>query len=244
LRFVVEKGLYKAGLNSLLDRTNTTLITLPSSCPAGVMKSLATQLRPRFLMSIQFQDLKSKQSALSYILKQLRNEGTLSALISRRVHVDALGISTLLPQGIDEKVLYDFDYGGICGSTGANEFLVKYVLGFLNSNEGSCFIVEDTLVGPSDVFLGKTSARHFTCLQKVYFFAAGLNIQREELDNILKAAHRYPFLSYLCRVTTNIKERMINGIIRAEDLQLLSENTLEVFVGACDEETYLRIQFA
>jgi len=194
-------------------------------------------------MSIQFQDLKSKQSALSYILKQLRNEGTLSALISRRVRFETPKISTLLPQATEEKVLYDFELGGICSNTVANEFLIQYVLSFLNSKEACCFIVEDPLAAPSDLFLRNTSARHFTCLEKVYFFAVGPNIQREELDNTLKAAHRYPFLSYLCRVATDIKERMINGIILAEDLQLLSENTLEAFVGAYDEETYLRIQF-
>lgn len=194
-------------------------------------------------MNVQFQDLEPNRSTIGYVMKQLRSESTLSALIAERIRNDEFEVSALLPLGLAGEFLYDFEHGGICGCIAANEFLVQYVLEFMK-NEGTCiFLIEDSLAKPRDLFLSRISSRYFTYDEKVYFFAAGATVNQEELYGMLKAANKYPFLAYLCREAAGIAEKLFAGIVQLDELRSLNENAVELFVGAYDEETYLRIRF-
>jgi len=198
-------------------------------------------------MEKKYDFIQLNQNALNYVKSSLENGKDISKKILYKISKHSVKIWAMFPKHDFMHSLYDFESGGIGKVDETEKFLVEIVSDYLKKSPNNLFIIEDSLAKKGDEFLEKTTVNYFTFNDNVYFFILGDEMDSKQVHKMLKIANRYPFISFLTKVNkmnkANFKSDNLKLEINEYILDNIVKNIEEIFIGAYDEESYLRIKF-
>jgi len=193
-------------------------------------------------MKKKISEEKINNKAIDFIIQELKGGNSFSKFILQNILNKKFDIYSLIPQDIDKQKYYAFNEGGL-GETNIEEYFISYLEKLLKNNNNLILIFEDPVVKKNDPFLKRSGLKNFfTFNDEVYFFTKSSDANNKHILEILKIIHGYPLIIYLLTIEEKLYSELKRGYIEENNLSLMTNYILEIYVGAYDNESFLRVK--
>lgn len=197
----------------------------------------------------------SGSNVRTYLKNELdKSSKTLSTYVSK-LNLDDGEVFALVPQGVSEKSLYEFENGGLYKEAvqslshafnlipiqnEARPFIIDLIYNYIEGNENNCCLLEETIGSLSDTWVKKSKIEFVYLRDEMFYYFDIKNNEIEKIKEALKKSESYYSLFALSSYNNeeDSKHRPI-GEIRPEFLEEFVSNIVSFFVRAYDGEGYL-----
>jgi len=172
-----------------------------------------------------------------YLKHKLLDEMRFSSLVSEKLDFKKGSFYTIVPEGLAEKALYNFKYGGyvypfkkeayqtlVKTENIAKNILLKSIYQFLSLSKTNCLGIEDFNADPNSSYIKKANLK-YSIVDDRLFYLLDKSYTYKDIVQYLNISGGYIFYGLFL----NFKEFEIEGLKNGYYKQMLEENINVIF---------------
>lgn len=153
-------------------------------------------------------------------------------------------IWTIVPIGLSDTELYEFDYGGKVIHDIRTDF-AELIYKELIKDFQSIWIIEDNN-GSTKYTVDENKIEEislpFYYNKNVFHYMIKKPVNIAEILKTLKFGGAYPFVGFITKINQNTQNNILKNKLTDEDLDFIRTNISFFVIGAYDEESYIFIE--